>query len=299
MAGSNDGSWRGSLLTQFAAGNRLVEANLREIFLHLQHTGKLPPQVCNRCALHFPSAAQRLVCGHVICDTCLARCKTRYMYPRVREPELLEPALALRELVHVCKVCNRLNAVMVDRPYFDTEIVTFPPKLHVTGERRPRVLVAASQKLQANTRSYSYFENQRYIAFLGWSEKHLTAADVRGATSDENTDEIDVAEAFALPNSSWVWITDWHVDHQRGDADGWEYAPNWPGGILPGMVWLNTCGALCFVRQRRHVRLAFHLTDAMLALGESVVTHYVAASVSLASLFAVLCALILDERAAP
>merc|ERR1711991_715266 len=108
-----------------------------------------------------------------------------------------------------------------------------------------------SLRLRKFVRRMVYYENERYIVFRGFSARNLLPVDVRGRYSDSDDHSINPADLDVLPNSRWHWVTRWAVDLSLGDEEGWQYAANWPQGLLPGATWADQQTATSFVRHRR------------------------------------------------
>eukprot|EP00667_Euglena_gracilis_P010757 EG_transcript_10960 len=95
------------------------------------------------------------------------------------------------------------------------------------------------------------YENERRV--MGWSRKFLLPTDRPNFTDD--TVKPRTREEVQLPSADWCWEDDWHVDCAGGDAEGWQYAFNWPHtGILGSKEWQpKSCGD-SMVRRRLWVR---------------------------------------------
>lgn len=165
----------------------------------------------------------------------------------------------MRRHFYICDLCHCHSIISTGRITFDPTIIAFPPIRGPPKDAVADIVVdrRLTQELSDCVRKVIYYANERYNIFgMRFSPDYIMSVDYRGANSDENHCEVDPAVDFALPNSAWRWATEWNVDTSVGDAEGWQYATNWPeGGIIPGQAWHDTRLFTDFVRRRRMVRI--------------------------------------------
>jgi ribosomal protein S27AE len=259
----NDNSWHDVLKRNVELLNSLLFSTLRRICLAARRGRVLaacPP--CLVCGIvvsdHEPV---RWRCGHSFCESCVSRMASEYLVPACSDP-YHEVGRKVRNSTFFCPNCHAVSVLHRSRRRFDPAVTTFPPIVVLTVADLCYVLdVNLSDHFANHTKVATYYANERYVHFTGrYSSSNLLPLDYRGACSNEHDCAVEVSRDFRLPNSSWHWATDWHVDHTIGDADGWQYAFNWPDtGIVPGQVWSNTKTFTSYVRRRRFRRVMIHL----------------------------------------
>jgi hypothetical protein len=266
-------TWRDVWALQLHEASAASKRGLRQVFLAQQAAGKIGSGICGRCHLGLsPRLITVLPCGHRRCQPCLERSVGDVLFPRPQPRDELSAARAARvgqarRAMHTCEECLDLAIVLRQPAWFNPEVTECPITLGrplTATVVTPAVL--ASKRLQQFIRVVRYYENERYVVMRGFSSSHLLMADVRGHYSDENTDPVEPATLNELPNSRWHFIDDWFVDKTIGDKDGWRYALNWPGGIVPGTQWHDSAQWNSIVRQRRWRRTCVNFGDALLAL---------------------------------
>mmetsp|Transcript_33372 Transcript_33372/g.103054 ORF Transcript_33372/g.103054 Transcript_33372/m.103054 type:complete len:281 (+) Transcript_33372:820-1662(+) len=264
--------WRKSLEQQLRQNNASANQGLRQVFLLQQARGRIHSGECGRCHLVLsPRQISVLPCGHRRCQECLSRSLGDFLEPSPQPRDAASAARAesvrrARRCLHICEECLDLAVVVRQRCWFEPDVTECP--VMVRPAVRGFVLAGnpiASNKLRAHVRVHQYFENERYSVLSGFAHNNLTVADVRGRFSDDKTDPVEPSTLDELPNSRWHFVDAWSVDPAFGD-DGWRYALNWPGGLIPGAVWYTHMQWNSLVRQRRWRRTAVNFNDQLLSL---------------------------------
>jgi hypothetical protein len=265
-------AWQAGFARQFEVLNRGADAAVRSIFLECQRQGVVVTGECVRCRLVLPVRQLRqLHCGHQSCEQCLERGVDSFVEPRPFDGRGSEPGYAqyvntARRHFYMCARCNGFSVLYRRPPWFNPMICEYPTTVHPPAGCSTTLTVhpAASAALQPFIRVVSYYANERYIMFTRkFAASNLLPVDYRGPCSDELNVQIDPTTLFTLPNSKWFWITSWQVDNTIGDKDGWQYAFNWPNGVVPGEAWSDTMHKTSFVRHRRWRRVMIHFGDAL------------------------------------